>query len=313
MRLLQDLRVFVDTARLGSLSAVARKLDKTPAAISAVIKRLENDLGMPLFVRSTRRLRLTPAGETLLSNAIQALQLLDDSVESVRTGQTTIRGLLGLSLPSDFGRNYVLGWLDDFLALHPGLELRIQLSDSIADLYSQPVDVVLRYGSPPDSGLVALPVVSDNRRLLCAAPEYIARYGQPSSPVELAEHNCLCFMLDDATHARWHFFRDNEEQVVSVTGNRRANDGEAVRRWALAGQGIAYKSALDVRDDLQSGRLVQLCPGWQGEVSPLNLICADRRQLNPAIQALRAFLVVKCGGSSSGVSEVVTNHQHPIG
>lgn len=294
MRQIQDLRIFVDTAKLGSLSAVARKLDMTPAAISATVKRLEAEIGSALFIRSTRRLRLTHEGDVLLAHCEQALQLLDDGLESVRTGQTTIRGMLRLSLPSDFGRNRVLDWLDEFLAQHPGLELRIQLSDSVADMYSQPVDVALRYGNPPDSSLIALPIAAHNRRVLCASPDYLQQYGSPSSPAELTEHNCLCFMLDEAPHARWHFYRNNEEQIVPVKGNRTANDGEAVRRWALAGYGIAYKSALDVQDDLQTGKLVHLCPEWQGESSPLNLICADRRQLTPAIQALRQFLAEKC-------------------
>ena len=171
------------------------------------------------------------------------------------------------------------------------MDLRIQLSDHIANVYQQPVDIALRYGPPPDSSLIALPLLPDNRRVLCAAPAYIERCGAPRTPAELSEHNCLCFLVSDDLHGRWHFYRNGREESVRVSGNRIADDGDAVRRWALAGHGIAYKSRVDVMDELHRGELVTLCEDWLGEAAPLNMICADRRQLSPAVQALRAFLI----------------------
>jgi DNA-binding transcriptional LysR family regulator len=291
MKALQDLTLFVCTAEAGSLSAAARRLDLTPAAASAALKRLEAELGAPLFVRSTRSLRLTPEGERFLDHARQALQLLHDGRDAVAQGGEVVRGLLQLSAPSDLGRHHVLGWLDAFQARHPGLRLRLQLSDRLAGLHREPVDLALRYGTPRDSSLVALPVAPDNRRVLCAAPQYLARAGTPQSPQALAQHNCLSFVLADDLHDRWRFRRDGRELAVTVQGDRLADDGEVVRRWALAGHGIAYKSALDVADDLAEGRLVALCTDWQTEPAPLVLLCADRRQLRPAVRMLHAWLV----------------------
>lgn len=290
MRSLQELRIFVETARQGSLSGAARILDLTPAATSAAVKRLEAELGVPLFIRSTRHLRLTPQGETFLGHCQQALQLVDDGYQAIRTGQTVIQDVLQLSMPSDIGRSYLLGWLDTFLQTHPQIDVRVQLSDRLVNVYQQPVDIALRYGEPPDSSLIALPIVADNHRVLCATPAYLAQHGTPLHPGELAAHNCLCFMLGDEVHGRWHFWQQGQELSVKVTGNRVADDGHAVRHWVLAGEGIAYKSRLDVLDDLRAGRLLALCEGWDTEPAPFNLICADRRQLSPAVQALREFL-----------------------
>ncbi|MDX1714536.1 LysR family transcriptional regulator [Vreelandella venusta] len=290
MRSIQDLKIFIETARQGSLSAAARLLDLSPAATSAAVKRLEAELGVPLFIRSTRHLRLTHQGETFLSHCQQALQLLDDGCQAIQKGQTVIQDVLQLSMPSDIGRNLLLGWLDEFLDLYPQIDLRIQLSDRLVNIYRQPVDIALRYGELPDSSLIAVPLVPDNRRVLCASPEYVQQFGTPLRPEDLTKHNCLCFMLGEDVHGRWRFWKNAQEVSVKVRGSRVADDGEAVRRWALAGKGIAYKARLDVIEDLSNGRLVPLCEDWETERTPFNLICADRRQFSPAVQALRQFL-----------------------
>lgn len=294
MQALRDFQLFLLVADCGSLSGAARRLDLTPAAASIGLKRLEAELGVQLFLRSTRSLRLTAEGQVYLEHCRQAMQLLADGREAALTGSTTLSGVLQLSLPSDFGRHVALPWLDDFQAENPALSLRLLLSDRPADIYRHPVDLALRYGSLPDSSLVALPVAADNRRILCASPAYIASHGQPATPHQLVDHNCLCFLLGDEVHDRWRFTRDGDELSVQVRGNRIADDGDAARRWAIAGRGIAYKSALDVAGDLAAGRLRRLCPEFAGEAAPLNLLCADRRQISPLVQTLRQFLAERC-------------------
>jgi DNA-binding transcriptional LysR family regulator len=290
---IRDLELFVITAEAGSLSAAARRLDLTPAAASASLKRLETELGTRFFVRSTRSQRLTHEGVVFLQHCQQALLSLAEGREALLAGHPVVRGVLQLSAPSDLGRNLLLPWLDEFHIQHPDLQLRLQLTDRIADIYRQPVDIALRYGPPPDSQLVALPVVPGNRRILCAAPSYIERHGRPETPADLSRHNCLTFMLSEYVHDRWRFYREGVEQSVQVHGNRVSDDGDVVRRWALAGFGVAYKSTLDIAQDLQAGSLVALCPEWTGESAPLNLICADRRQLSPVVNLLREFFILK--------------------
>lgn len=302
MRMLRDMEVFVLAADTGSLSAAARRLDMSPAAASLAVKRLEEEVDAPLFLRTTRSLRLTNEGQVFLEPCRQALQLLADGRDAALTGSAALRGVLQLSVPSDLGRNAMLHWLDDFQELNPRIQLRLLLSDRLTDIYRLPVDIALRYGALPDSSLVALPVAPQNRRVLCAAPAYLARAGRLTHPEALIDHNCLCFTLGDSVHDRWRFFRGDQDIVVQVRGNRVSDDGDAVRRWALAGHGIACKSALDVADDLRAGRLVRLCPEWSGEPVPLNLICADRRQISPVVQAVRAFLAERCAELLSGMN-----------
>jgi len=294
IRNLHDLELFVRAAELGSLSAAARRLDLSPALASAGLKRLEAELGVPLMLRSTRSLRLTREGERLLPAARLALDGLRDATEEIATGRQVVRDHLQISLPSDLGRNHLLGWLDEFQARWPEVSFRLQFSDRLADVYRQPVDLAIRYGQQPDSGLVALPLHAANRRVLCAAPAYLAAHGTPPTPDDLVRHNCLCFRLGDDLHDQWRFTRDGRETRIAVTGNRLCDDGDAVRRWAVAGHGIAYKSGLDIASDLAAGRLVRLCPDWQGEAAPLSLTCADRRQLSPTVILLREFLRERC-------------------
>lgn len=289
-----DLNLFVRTAELGSLSAAARELDCSPAVASAALKRLEQELQTRLLLRSTRSLRLTAEGERYLEHARAALACLSVGRQALGGGSSDLAGTLRLAAPSDFGRNVLLPWLEVFQAEHPRLGLRLLLSDGITDLFRQPVDIALRYGAPEDSNLVALPVAADNRRVLCASPAYLARHAAPQAPDELRAHNCLLYMLAGRVHERWSFSRARQQLVVNVAGNRVSDDADVVRRWALAGQGLAYKSWLDVAGDVAAGRLQVVLDDWQGEPTPLNLICAHRDQLNPTVRLLREFLQQRC-------------------
>jgi DNA-binding transcriptional LysR family regulator len=290
---LRDLELFVTTAAQGGLSAAARLLDISPAVASASLKRLETDLGTALFVRTTRSMRLTVAGERLLARCRPLLDGLREAEEELRANETTIEGQLQISMPSDLGRHVVLPWLNAFQALHPGVRLRLQLTDRLADIYREPVDIALRFGKPRDSGMVALPLLEDNHRVLCAAPAYLARRGVPASPRELAAHNCLCFMVDETVNDRWRFRKGDEEIEVAVRGDRVADDSEIVRRWALDGLGLCYRSRIDVQADLARGALRIVCADWEGNNQPLYMVLAGRRQVSPAVRMLREFLAEK--------------------
>lgn len=294
MKALQDLEIFVRTVDSGSLSSTARSLDITPAAASAALKRLEAELQAPLMVRSTRSLRLTPEGAVFLEHCRSALATLREGALSVHTGRTQVQGTLRLAVSSDLGRNVMLPWLDAFETQHPQVRFRLQISDRRANVYNEPVDAAFRYGHPPDSSLVALPVAPDNLRVLCAAPSYLARHGTPTTPQDLAAHTAVCFLLGEEVNDRWSFWKDGQETEVKVRAHHVANDGDVVRRWAVAGRGLTYKSWLEVAPDLAAGRLVALCPGWQADTAPLYMVLPDRRQLTPALRLLREFVMAAC-------------------
>jgi len=293
---LDDLTVFVRTAERGSLSAAARELEISPALASASVKRLEGELKLRLFARTTRSLRLTEEGEHYLRHAREALRLLKEGHDTLIQGQEILGGMLKISMPSDLGRNMVVGWLDAFQALYPKVSLQLSISDRVSDMYRQPVDIALRYGAQEDSSLIALPLAPENRRVLVASPDYIRQHGKLNALDDLARHNCLRFMLDDVIHDRWSFYRDGQAEpvVVHVNGNRSVDDADVVRRWAVAGVGIAYKSRLDLGADIRAGRLQVLLPDVLGEPTPLNMLCMHRSQITPTVLQLRDFLRAQC-------------------
>nr|WP_309109590.1 LysR family transcriptional regulator [Pseudomonas brassicacearum] len=288
-----DLQVFVTTTDVGSLSAAARLLDISPALASVAVQRLEGSLGVRLFVRSTRRLRLSDDGERYLTHARQALEALGDGELALAQGRDEVAGTLRLSMPSDIGRNLLLPWLDEFQQLHPKVLLQLRVSDQVADLFSEHLDASIRYGQLADSSLVSLALEPSNRRTVCASPEYIARHGQPRTPAELSGHNCLRYVMGEQTFERWSFQTPEGVETVQVMGNRISDDADIVRRWAVSGLGIVYKSKLDVMDDLRNGRLVEIFPPDHGQPAPLQLVCAHRTSLTPAVQVLRSFLAAR--------------------
>ena len=289
-----DLQLFVRIAREGSLSAAARQLAISPAVASAGLKRLEQQLQARLFVRSTRSLRLTAEGEGFLEHARQALQSLEAGRQQLAGSKSAISGPLQLSVPSDFGRNTLLLWLETFMHTHPQVQLRLLLGDRVTDLFREPVDIALRYGEPEDSRLVALPVAPGNRRVLCAAPAYLQRHGEPRQIGDLREHNCLIYMLGGRAYERWRFHEGDAEHSLQVAGDRLSDDADVVRRWAVAGAGVVYKSWLDVAGDVHAGRLTVLLPDLLGEPTPLNLICTHREQLSKPVHLLRDFVQARC-------------------
>ncbi|HTD05125.1 LysR family transcriptional regulator [Undibacterium sp.] len=284
-----DLQLFIRTADTGNLSQAARDLELSTATASASLKRLEQKLGTRLFVRSTRSMRLTQDGEIFLEYGRNALALLKEGEALIAADRNAIRGNIRISAPSDLGRSVLLPWLNEFQHIHPGITITVQLSDSNVDLFREPVDMAFRYGKQQDSTLVSQHLI-DNRRTLVASPAYIKKHPPLQSPRDLVNHNCLLYFLKHGLNNTWPFWFGKELMEVKVRGDRMANDGAVVREWALAGLGIAYKSRLDVKQDLDSGKLVVLLPNYLGDQVPLNAVYPHRNSASPRIRALLIFL-----------------------
>lgn len=288
-----ELRLLIECAHGGSLTAASRVLQITPAAASAMLKKLEARLGTRLVERSTRALRLTPAGERLLDYGQRALDLLDEGIAQISDSAERLSGRIRVSAPSDLTRRVLLPLFDEFLDRHPGVELQLSVSDLLLDVVKDEVDVALRYGELADSGLVArqLTVV---RRAAVASPDFIARHGQPATPMELAQFDCISLKIRNRRESQWRFWPVGAVAgppiVVRVTGSRGADDGEITHRWALEGRGIAYKSELDTRDSLRSGALVRLLPDYLGESAPLHAVMPSQRFMPQRMRALVDFL-----------------------
>lgn len=286
----QDLHLFLRSALLGGFSQAAREADILPSQVSSAIKRLEAGLGARLFIRSTRTLRLTAEGERYLPYAQAVLDALRAGQEGLHAERQELTGTLHIALPSDLGRNVLLSWLSDFQLRHPALVLRLAFADRVADVLRETVDVAVRYGVGDDADYIALPLAPQNRRVLCASPQYLATRGSPSSLEELSRHDCLLYEMRGKIHDNWSFVDAGRSVNVTVKGPMQSNDADIVRRLAVAGRGILYKSWLDVANDVLAGRLVHLFPHVGSEPTPLSLAYPERGQRSGAIKLLFDFL-----------------------
>lgn len=279
---------------MGGFSDVAREVDLLPGQVSAAIKRLERDLDVRLFARSTRSMRLTAEGERYLPYAEEALARLAEGQERLRGEDAQLRGVLQIAAPSDLGRNILLPWFTAFRRQHPALTLRLFFSDRVTDVFRDPVDVAIRYGEPDDASYVAMPLAPANRRVLVASPGYLERCGTPTTLEDLSQHECLLYLLGGRVYDKWAFTEDGRRRVVTVRGPLQADDAEISRRLALDGEGIVYKSWLDVGEDVRAQRLVVLLRQFEGQLAPLHLVCPHRKQFSPAVQQLHRLLRQRC-------------------
>ncbi len=299
---LEDLTLFVRAAALNSFSDTAREAGLQPAQVSTAIKRLEKILNVRLFARSTRSLRLTPEGENWLPYALQALQALETGYEQLQPGSDEVRGILQIAVPSDLGRNLLLSVFKDFRHQHPAVQLKILFSDQIADVFKDPVDVAFRYGINDDASYIALPLAPHNRRVLVASPAYLARFEEPRVIADLAHHNALTYVLRGRVFDKWTLELDGNLHHIGVKGSMMSDDAEVIRRLAISGEGIAFKSWLDVSEDVSAGRLKVLLPQYRGDVVPLNLICPHRKQLSPTVRLLYDAVKQRCDELLAGLT-----------
>ncbi|MEZ9707445.1 LysR substrate-binding domain-containing protein [Vibrio breoganii] len=290
--LLNDLKVVLKVAEFRSITAAANSLDMQMATASAAIKRVEKSLGMELFIRTTRQLRISPAGERYLPQCEQALQILDLAQSNLQQDLDVLRGEIRIALSSDLGRNVITPWIDEFLVDHPEVALRSNISDSNIDFYRDSVDMALRYGSPTDASMYGFKICNVPR-LLCASPSYIDKHGAPSHPDELIVHNGLFYQLGDIVQNEWRFKQDEHAFKVKLKGNRASNDGDLVRRWCVSGHGFAIKSCLDMADDLLAGRIITVLTDYQPTPTELWLVCPSRQSITPTVRLLRDYLRTK--------------------
>lgn len=288
---LGDIRLFVEAAQLGSLSAGGRKLGLTPAAASARLTKLEAGLKARLFERTTRQLRLTDEGRLYLNCCRQALQSLDDAHAALQAGQGVVRGKVRVSSTSDFGRNLLMHWLDEFNLLYPEVTFGLTLSDSLQNLVQEDIDLAIRFGVPQDSSLVARRL-APNLRVLCASPAYIAKHGEPADPNDLARFHCIVLNTASGPINEWRFTRGDETQrhTVPLDEARETNDGAVAREWALRGYGIVVKSMWDVEADLRDDGLKILLPDWRYPDAPLHALYHRNRFMAPRVRVLLDFL-----------------------
>ncbi len=286
---LDDLAFFQRLARCGSLTATARELGMSLSAVSKRLKQLEARLGVELASRTTRRLTLTAEGELYQRRGAAILDELGELEGALSTRQAALSGQLRINATFGFGRRHIAPLISRFSAEHPRLEVLLELTNFPLNLADHGFDVGIRVGPPPDARVIARRILA-NRRVLCAAPAYLAQRTAPAHPRELSGHDCLVVRENDSGYALWRFDRDGEVAAVKVGGRLTSNDAEVVTRLALDGHGVMLRSWWDVYPYLQRGDLQVLLPAWQGVAADFYAVYEPRRHLPARLRVFIAYL-----------------------
>ncbi|OYU97912.1 MAG: LysR family transcriptional regulator, partial [Burkholderiales bacterium PBB5] len=251
---LKQIESFVAVATKGSLTAAAGAEGVAPAVVGRRIDALEERLGVKLLVRTTRRISLTHEGSAFLEDCQRILSDIGNAEASVTAGGVKASGYLRITAPAGFGRRHVAPLVPGFLALHPDVNLSLNLSDRVVDIVNEGFDCAVRVGDMPDSSLVSVRL-ADNRRLCVAAPAYLKRAGVPQHPGELARHECLTLSSDASQTRGWAFSVDGAVTHLRPSGRIDCSDGQVLHAWCLQGLGLAWRSTWEVEHDLATGRL----------------------------------------------------------
>ncbi|WP_313335601.1 LysR family transcriptional regulator [Sphingobium yanoikuyae] len=278
-----DHELFVSIVDEGGLAAAGRRLHISPAMMSKRLARLEDRLGARLIHRTTRRLALTPAGERLHGDLRAILATLDEAERRVSGVSAIASGPLRITAPTSFGRMHLAPYLQPFLDDHPRVDLRLDLSDDYVDLIESRADLAIRIAADPGAGLTARRL-APNRRILCAAPAYLERFGTPRRIADLKQHR----LLAADGQLPWRLIGPKGPVAIDGHSHIRTNSSEVVRELALSGSGIALRSLWDISDALAQGDVRQILPDHEGS-SDVALYAVQLPQANPPL-AITAFV-----------------------
>lgn len=278
---------FVTAAEAGGFTAAAERLGVTPAAVSKAVRRLEAELGVRLFDRTTRRVQLSGEGRRFFERCRAAMDAVRDGRDALALARADPRGEVTLSL-SPAVAPPVVARLGRLVARHPSLTVHLRISDRVARLVDDGVDVALRTGPLPDSTLVGRPL----RRIrwaTVAAPAYLATAPAPRAPADLERHRCVVFVAPGGP-APWTFVVDGEPLVVRPTARLDLDSGPLTVAAAEAGLGICQAFDFMVEDSVRAGRLVPVLEGFAADGPPMTALCLPDRQRLPRVRAVLDFL-----------------------
>lgn len=286
------LRVFRAVVDCGSFAAAARDLGLSNAAVSKNIGELEAHLGTRLLNRTTRSMNLTEAGAHYYERMTRLLQDLADADDAVAEMTRVPRGRLRVNAPMSWGLLRLSNLMPDFLQRYPEVRVELELSDTVADLVEQHIDVAIRgQGAMKDSTSIARRLARLDR-VVCGSPAYFKRHGTPGVPADLREHSCLVYSLSSEPE-KWRFTREGKRSDVTVSGNYRVNNSLALRDALLAGAGIALIPTDYVREYLSAGRVKAVLEDWETNEQAIYAVYPSGRYLPGRVRAFIDFLIEK--------------------
>jgi DNA-binding transcriptional LysR family regulator len=290
---LRDMRAFVRVVERHSFSAAATSLGLTPSAVSRLVSRLEDRLGLRLLLRTTRRLRLTSEGEVYFARARSILADIDEVETEVRKLRGAPRGRLGINTSNAFGIHQLVPALPEFLQRYAEIEVDLSFTDRVTDLITEHADVAIRAGQVDELSLRAQKF-AEFKRVICAAPSYLDRRGVPRKPAELVQHVCI----GAVPSSPWPFATCAGSEFLKILPRVTSNNGEAALQLALDGVGIVRLADVIVAEEIRRGRLVQLLADvHNSEPVPLSAVYVPGRHRLPKVSVFLDFLVEHFGSA----------------
>jgi DNA-binding transcriptional LysR family regulator len=294
MSYVNNLRMFVRVFELGSMSAAARDQRTSAAVASARISDLEKHLGVRLFNRTTRSLTATENGRLFYDGARRVLEAIDEAEAAVMDVTQNPRGSIHVAAPLGIGRRFIAPHVPAFKDAWPLIDLRLRLSDRNPDLMAEGLDLVFHLGLLEDSTL-KMRLVADCPRLLCAAPDYVARRGMPADGTALVEdrHDCLNLRFPGAKEFQWTLVTPQGPRRFDIGGPFESDDGDVLTGWALSGRGIVMKPVFEVAEHLRAGRLIPVAVATPPLPAQLTCLSQHRRLRDPKIRLFVDFIVAR--------------------
>jgi LysR family transcriptional regulator for bpeEF and oprC len=298
MEMLQAMKVFGAVAKLGSFTNAADVLQVGRPHVTRSIQELEAALGVRLFQRTTRSVKLTAEGEQFFARTEEILAGVEDATTMFSESGKTLRGRLRVGLPAALSQLHFLERLRDFTRHHPGLELVLGVTDRTVDLVAEGVDCVLRIGELPDSSLIGRRV-GTAVMVTCAAPSYLEEFGTPQSPTDLSGHKGVNFLSGhDNRPLSWRFLVDGEEVTATATSSISVNESNAYVTCGLAGFGLIQAPGILVDPQLADGSLVEVLAPYRPRPWTVSLLYPSREYVAPRVKVFAQWLVKALAATS---------------
>lgn len=283
---LQAFIAFSETARHGGFAGAARELGVSPSAVAKSVARLESDLGLRLFHRTTRKVALTSEGHELFERCRRIVEEIGALRDDAAGARAEPSGTLRLNVPITFGKRVVVPKLAELVRRHPKITLDVSFTDRYADLVSEGLDASVRVGPLADSSLVARPFASQTM-VVCASPAYLRERGTPRTPEALARHRCLLSRMPTSRRLRpWKFVRDGEAFEVSPSVAAVFDDGEAMVAAAVESMGLVQVPNYMADEAIARGELVEVLKRFRPPSMSIALVYPSARRVTPRLKAL---------------------------
>lgn len=284
-----EMQIFVEVVRLGTLVDAARKLNLSAPTVTKQISALEDRLGTRLLNRTTRKVTPTEAGELFYQSCNKIIEQIDAAESEVRQLREELRGTLRVTSSTDFSRLHLSKAITEFAHASPYLRLELHFSDENVDLRSEAFDVAIRIGELVDSTMVARRL-GGCRRVICASHEYLSAHGTPTLPEHLADHECIGYEHLQGAHG-WKFVVDGRTKIYRPQGRYNTNCGWMIRDLALAGLGIGFMPTFLVEEDLAVGRLVTVLDEYLDDDVNIYAVFPSRANLPMKVRSFVDFLM----------------------